>query len=195
MSALEHWGFGLPRSSCLLAWITEPSSKLHREKHPQFSCSNLWLTHLYLDQGSLPLWLSSQPSLILKLPSSLWIYLPALWPPDWDTGEICPSPQSSHYTVSGLLKAEPAACPHVGTLSRLRWWDLGQVTVCYAWDKFHRTCCKPVMERIPHSSVKTQQLFTKEMPVLGTMYWVDCQDQKLEKNRIIYNVCCILPHC
>lgn len=88
-----------------------------------------------------------------------------------------------HYMVSGLLKTEPAAvfhsCPHVDTV-KTEIWDMGQVTVCYAWKKFHRSCCKLVMEWISHSSAKTQQLFTKEMPILGTMYWMYCQDQKLE---------------
>lgn len=104
----------------------------------------------------------------------------------------------SHYMVSGLLKTEPAAvfhsCPHVDTV-KTEIWDMGQVTVCYAWKKFHRSCCKLVMEWISQSSAKTQQLFTKEMPVLGTMYWMYCQDQELEKKRVIYNDCCILPPC
>lgn len=194
MSALEHWGFGLPRSSCLPAWITEPSSRLHREEHPQFRCSNLWLTHLYLDQGSLPLLTfttaishSKAPLLLVSVSASSV----ASWLRYW---EICPPPQSSHYTVSGLLKQSLKPVP-TWVLSRLRWWDMGQVTVCYAWNKCHRTCCKLVMEWTGHSSAKTQQLVTKEKPVLGTMYRVCCQDQKLEKKRIIYNVCCILPHC
>lgn len=112
-----------------------------------------------------------------------------------DPGWMCHL-HGSHYMVSGLQKTELAAVfirsPMWMLMEMMRYV---QVTVCYAWNEFLRTCYKLVMEWTSHSSAQTQQLFTKEMPGPGTVYWMCCQDQKLEKERIICNVCCILPPC